>query len=295
MNNKSTDRYLFSVCIITLARPALLDKCLNAIAISLDTLPKGIYEIVVSDDCRDKSAYPIVQKYQNTRWIQGPSMGVAANRNNVVKSSRGEWIIFIDDDEYVDANLMSIYYNAFSSNIWDVLEGRVQPVNFPDSILWYAPSISEGGAYCTANLAIKRDLIKKIGYFNEEFNVSHEDVEMGKRIRESNARSLYLNDAIAFHPARKYTIKQVIERLINLQCQSFYYQNLHLEQSSASLFPILIIFCIKYWWRVTRFELHARLPHQWQRQFQVSVLLLFTSTIAFFILARKVSQSQMLL
>lgn len=273
--------YVISVCVITLGRPVMLEKCLNSLVLSLKSLPRTKFEVIVSDDCTNKSAYSVVSKFQGISWVQGPSRGVAANRNNVIRAASGKWIIFIDDDEIVDEQLISSFYQAIISNQWDVLEGRVQPVAFPDSILWYAPCIKSGGAYCTANLAIKRSLLYKLGGFNENFTVSHEDVELGKRIRESKVNTKYIDEAIVYHPARKYALTQVWKRMIDLQCQSYIHQQVSPGEQANNRYFDLFIFCVKYWVRVIRFELDARLAHQWRRQLQVALLLLLTSPVAF--------------
>jgi len=270
-----------SICIITYRRPELLDRCLASVRVSLDLLSNCYWEVIVSDDCPLKSALPIVENSGLACWVQGPGRGVAANRNHVVSVTNGKWIVFIDDDEVADHNWINSIYNAISSGKWDVIEGRVEPVDYPDSILWYAPCISAGGAYCTANLAINKDYFYMLGCFNENFSVSHEDVEFGRRISSSLPRSLYLNQAIVYHPARSMTFVAVLNRMVNLQCQSYLYQVHEPLKLSLPQFSFLLSFMFKYWFRIVRFELAARTKSQWRRQLQSSVLLLFTTPIAF--------------
>ena len=275
-----TDSLLLSICIISYNRPALLKLCLESIAVSLVHLDPETYEVLVSDDCPNQSAMEVVKSFGFADWIQGPRCGVAANRNNVVKAATGEWILFIDDDEVADKNWLLHYKYAILSGNYDIIEGRVQPIEFPDSILWYAPSISNGGAYCTANLAFRKETFNKLGGFDEAFSVSHEDVDFGLRIRKNGCRSLYLDQAVVLHPARRYTFSQVWNRLLNLQCQSYLLHfrppyNCTLEQLAA-----LLSFNIKYWFRITRFEFSARQGSHWRRQLQVMLLLSFSSPVA---------------
>ncbi|MEB3202366.1 MAG: glycosyltransferase [Synechococcus sp.] len=277
-----TDSFLLSICIITYNRPALLKLCLESIAVSLVHLDPETYEVLVSDDCPNQSAMEVVKSFGFADWIQGPRCGVAANRNNVVKAATGEWILFIDDDEVADENWLLHYKYAILSGKYDIIEGRVQPIEFPDSILWYAPSISSGGAYCTANLAFRKETFHKLGGFDEAFSVSHEDVDFGLRIRENGCRSLYLDQAVVLHPARRYTFTQVWNRLLNLQCQSYLLHfrppyNCNFEQLAA-----LLSFNIKYWFRITRFEFSARQSSHWRRQLQAMLLLSFSSPVALF-------------
>lgn len=277
---KASPPVLISVCIISYKRPSSLKICLDSVVASLQHLEPKSYEVIVSDDCPNKSALEVVRSFRFIRWIQGPCRGVAANRNNVVKAATGTWILFIDDDEIADEYWSLYYKQAILSEKWDVIEGRVQPTNYPDSILWYAPTISKGGAFCTANLAIKRVSFHSIGGFNESFNVSHEDVDFGIRIRQAGFRSIYLDQALVFHPARRYTFKQVWNRIVDLQCQSYLTNIPPPHNASLLQLYVLITFCFKYWFRITRFELLARQRHQWRRQAQVSVLLLITTPVS---------------
>ena len=269
-----------SICIITYRRPCLLEQCLNSLRLALELLDEVPYEVIVSDDCPSQSALDVVNNSCLASWVAGPGRGVAANRNNVVSVAKGEWIIFIDDDEIADREWISRIYEAILTDSWDVIEGRVQPVDFPDSILWYAPCIFSGGNYCTANLAIKKTFFLSLGGFNEDFAVSHEDVEFGRRIREASTRSLYLDLAIVFHPARFMPFQTVFSRMISLQCQSYLYQAEPPLDLSFTKLAYLVSFLLKYWFRVLRFELYARTKGQWRRQLQAAILLLITTPIA---------------
>ena len=269
-----------SICIITYNRPQLLRACLAAVSDCLNRSNSFSYEIVVSDDSQQQSAYPIVSRFNFARWVQGPSRGVASNRNNVSKAAIGNWILFIDDDELPDPDWVYHMYSMISVDKWDVIEGRVQPISYPDNILWYAPVIKSGGAFCTANLAIRRSFFLSIGGFNENYNVSHEDVELGQRILSTGASTLYYNKAVVFHPARCSSFVKVFNRFIDLQCQSYRCQ---LEPPYTFSFPslsFLFTFCLKYWFRVSKIEFNGRHDGQWLRPVQASLLLLITIPIA---------------
>lgn len=269
-----------SICIITYNRPQFLRECLTAVSVCLNRSNGFSYEIVVSDDSAQQSAYPIVSDFSFARWVQGPSRGVAANRNNVSKAAIGNWILFIDDDELPDPDWLYHMYSMISSDKWDVIEGRVQPISYPDNILWYAPVIKSGGAFCTANLAIRRSFLLLIGGFNDTYNVSHEDVELGKRILLADASTLYYDRAVVFHPARRTPLVKVFNRFIDLQCQSYRCQ---VEPPYTFSFPslfLLFTFCSKYWFRVSKIEYYGRHDGHWLRPVLASLLLLITIPIA---------------
>ena len=271
----------FSICIVTFRRPKLLKRCLDSLPSQLVKFDPCQYQVIVSDDCPARSSHDVVLESGFATWVQGPNRGVAANRNNAANASNGDWIIYLDDDEIVGKMWLESIYGAILAGNFDVIEGRVEPTNFPDSILWYAPTISSGGAYCTANLGIRRDLFLSIGGFNEKLSVSHEDVEMGTRIRKASPRSVYLDGAVVYHPARKLALSQVWRRMINLQLTSFTMKNPDCAGLSDRHIISLCEFTLKYWYRVSRLELAARQPKHWRRPILACLLLALTMPFGF--------------
>ena len=271
----------FSICIVTFRRPDLLKRCLDSLPSQLEKFDPCQYQVIVSDDCPARSSYEVVSGSGFATWVQGPNRGVAANRNNAANAASGDWILYLDDDEIVGNIWLDTIYNAILSRKFDVIEGRVEPTNFPDSILWYAPVISSGGVYCTANLGIRRDLFLNLGGFNEKLSVSHEDIEMGTRIRKASLRSVYLDGAVVYHPARKLALSQVWRRMINLQLTSFTMKNPDCAGLSVRHIISLCDFTLKYWYRVSRLELAARQPKHWRRPIQAFLLLPLTIPFGF--------------
>jgi GT2 family glycosyltransferase len=283
MKTKSNYRsdLLFSICIITFRRADLLRRCLECLSTQVKLFEPHQYEVLVSDDCPSQSSYEVVKQTGFATWIQGPNRGVAANRNNVANAAHSNWIIYIDDDEIPNGGWLTTIYNTISSDKYDVIEGKVEPINYPDSILWYAPVINFAGVYCTANLAIRRDKLINLGGFNEDLLVSHEDIEMGSRIRKAGLRTVYLEKAIVYHPARKMKLTDVWRRMIDLQHQSYVIKFLDKDKSLAEKIISLCSFTLKYWYRVTRLEFAARHKGHMKRAFQIGIMLILTIPFGF--------------
>jgi GT2 family glycosyltransferase len=280
---KSTKRSIFlSVCIITFRRPFLLAKCLRLIAPGIQTLNHQHYEVVVSDDSPEGSSRDVVEHTGFARWVQGPFQGVAANRNNVAKSARGHWIVFVDDDELPEPDWLEKIYQGAISEQWDVIEGRVEAVDYPDNFFWYAPSILSGGRFGTCNLAIRRELLFALGGFNEQLRVSHEDVELGGRIQAARLRTVFIADALVKHPARRMSLHQVWHRAIQQQCQTFL---LHGSQVTSKRHHLSFVISLLKWSaiylvRVSRFEFTFRVKRHWRRPLQMTLLIAFACPVA---------------
>jgi GT2 family glycosyltransferase len=270
---------IFSVCIITFRRPSLLKKCLDCIAPGRQVLSSDLYDVIVSDDCPEGSSRATVQATGYARWIQGPSRGIAANRNNVARAAKTDWIVFVDDDELPSPDWLAQMYELAISGDWDVIEGRIEPVDYPDSILWYAPIVRSGGMFCTANLAIKRDLFFSVGAFNEALRISHEDIDLGERIKAAGLRSFFLDSACVLHPARRVSFQQVVKRTIQQQCQSYLLPSRN-NKTGWRASPTVAAWSLKYLYRTFRLQRSAEGFSRWRSLLMATLFRTFCCPIA---------------
>lgn len=95
-------------------RPSELRRCLESIGRS--TLKP--YEIIVSDDSQGKKAEEtkgIVLGFENVRYSRGPRKGLSANRNNCLRYTGGEFVVFIDDDAEMNQDFLDNILTVFQS------------------------------------------------------------------------------------------------------------------------------------------------------------------------------------
>jgi len=271
-----------SVCIVTYRRPALLQKCLECIAPGRQTLDPALYEVIISDDCSEQSARSVTENSGFARWIQGPCQGIAANRYHVARAAIGVWIVFVDDDEYPEPDWLENFYYVAKSGDWDVLEGRVDPIDYPDSLLWYAPRVSSGGKFCTANLAIRQQILSQLGGFDERLRVSHEDMELGYRIRKAGLRSKFISDAVVNHPARRISFSQAWQVMMQQQFQAFVLQHRDRRFGWSESPNLIYIFfwSLRFFIRTLRLEMAYKLPGHWRRPIQSILLRIVVSPLA---------------
>jgi GT2 family glycosyltransferase len=282
MHFSTSSDLIFSVCIITYRRISLLKQCLDCIAPGRQTLHSSLYEIVISDDCPDGSSRIFVEHLGFARWIQGPNRGVAANRNNVAMAAKGKWIVFVDDDELPEPDWLENFYVVAKSGNWDVLEGRVDPTDYPDSLLWYAPRVSSGGNFCTANLAIRYQVLLQLGGFDERLRVSHEDMELGYRINKADLRTKFIQNALVKHPARRISLSQAWRVMIQQQCQTFVLQHRDGFYGGRESPDTVYIFLwsLRFFIRCLRLEKSYKQPEHWRRPIQSILLRILILPIA---------------
>lgn len=92
-----------------------LDKCLQSI---IDQTYKNI-EIIIIDDGSSDNSRQIIEKYmkidKRISYYYQVNSGVSVARNNGIEKSSGNYIAFIDSDDYIDKNFVSKLYSAISN------------------------------------------------------------------------------------------------------------------------------------------------------------------------------------
>lgn len=151
---------------------------------------KNLEIIVIDDGSKDKS-YEIVSnlsKLYKIKLIKQINKGPSSARNLGIKNSNGEFIAFLDSDDYWINNKISKQLKIFFENekIGIVTtridnkkySSKIENINFKKFLF----SI-KGFNINTPTVMIKRKVIEEIGYFNENMKYS-EDAEYWFRILE---------------------------------------------------------------------------------------------------------------
>ena len=97
----------------------VLKKCLECL---IDQSYQNI-EIIVVDDCSNNSSIDILTSYNDKRikvFVNEKNNGVSFCRNRGIDNSKGEYIIFIDSDDYCDKNLIKYLYEGIKKYNKDV-------------------------------------------------------------------------------------------------------------------------------------------------------------------------------
>lgn len=190
-----------------------LDSCLN------QDLPKDEYEIVVVDDGSPDNSSSIVEgymkKYSNIRLIHRENGGLSAARNTGLREAKGEYIWFVDSDDWIESNCLGFLVNTAKDNDLDVLCFGLQLV-YPDGRkttynIKYEESdkVYKGEDFiCRVKMPpaawaaiYKKDFlnIKKLCFFE---GILHEDQEFTPRAYYLANRISYINRVIYYYLQR---------------------------------------------------------------------------------------------
>lgn len=149
------------------------------------------YEIVVVDDGSDDDLCAVMQKFENekkVKFYQKENTGVADTRNYGVNQANGEYIIFVDSDDYVRNSLLKDIEQYVKQHI-DLIKWNAKIVDKNEKELYINDTIAfekttgENGFNmlfgkdhlmdCLWNYAIKKELMLEFpdGMYHEDFAV----------------------------------------------------------------------------------------------------------------------------
>ena len=203
-----------SVCITTRNRPALL-------AAALESIRRQDYpriEVVLVDDGSDRPeaiAYldSLAADFRRKRWViaRQPNRFPGAARNTAVRASRGELLMFMDDDNLAAPGEVSTFVRAARHSPADIFTcflavfQSAAPTDRPEtSHVW--PFL--GGAvvpgmrrnvFGDANAMYRRRVFKRFGSFTEDFGIGCEDWEFFARAVLLGARLEVVPEALVHY------------------------------------------------------------------------------------------------
>ena len=120
-----------SVCICTYKRPHFLKRLLEKLGVQ-KTNGLFTYSIVVADNDCLRSGEPIVAEFATTssipaRYCVQSQQNIALTRNTALENATGEFVAFIDDDEFTTDHWLLTLYSACEKYGVDGVLGPVKP------------------------------------------------------------------------------------------------------------------------------------------------------------------------
>ena len=247
-----------SVCINTYKRPFLLKKLLNSLNTQL--LDESIQiEIIVADNDPEKSAESIIQqsvlylRFPLNYFIQ-PLKNISLTRNVAVSHSTGDYILFIDDDEYADDNWISSLINCAQKYNCDAVFGKVIPYFDENAPKWalkcdlFARPCNKTGEIpkftYTSNCLVKTNVIKSVeGPFDPDYGLTGgEDTLLFGILHKKGYKFTSCNEAIVYDyfPPERTSLKWLLKRGFRTG-NSFSRRSIYLSKNMKKTKPILFI------------------------------------------------------
>ncbi len=203
-----------SVCICTYRRPQLLKRLLDELA-GQETNDLFTYSIVVVDNDEGQSAKDVVTQFETRnavpiRYCIEARQNIALARNKAVESADGNYIAFIDDDEFPEKNWLLTLLQACRQYGVDGVLGPVKRYfdeeppnwivkgNFYERPTYPTGFVIDWRKGRTGNVLLKRELFAGAGQpFRPEFRQG-EDQDFFHRMIGQGHVFIWCDEAVAY-------------------------------------------------------------------------------------------------
>jgi len=215
-----------TVCVCTYKRPEFLRRLLNDLG-GQDTEGLFSHAIVVADNDRLRSAEAIVSGFAASSpvpvtYCVEPQQNIALARNKAVENSYGDFIAFIDDDEFPTRRWLLTLFNTCKEYGVDGVLGPVKPHfdeappkwvvkgKFYDRPYYRTGVIVEWNKGRTGNLLLRRRILASIAQpFRPEFRAG-EDKDFFRRMIELGHVFVWCDEAVVYETVPRMRWKRTV-------------------------------------------------------------------------------------
>jgi GT2 family glycosyltransferase len=235
-----------SVIIVNHFHSSLLHKNISSIISKTKNIS---YEIILINNTIEDNGIPkLIKSFPNVIFINNQShKGFSENNNIGIKRSIGEKILILNPDTYLGNNAIYILYNYLNTNIGVGLCGP-KLLNTDDSLQfscrkfptfkstllrrsflrkfvseekrgqdhlmshWDHNSNIKVDWMLGACLMVDREVISKIGLFDESYFMYCEDIDISYRLKKIGLESHYVADAVVYHEHQRQSDKKLFSK-----------------------------------------------------------------------------------
>ncbi len=197
-----------------------LRKCLDSV---VNQTLKDIEIIVINDGSTDDSKNMIEEylcKYKNIIFIDQENKGIGKTRNIGIKKATGEYITFVDSDDYIKENMLEEYYKYAKKHNFDLVIGSyIKKINNKEIIF-------ENNKFKTGNVKTTPQILYLIEYG-----------PWAKLYK----REMLINNNIYFDEKRKYEDMPFVSKallkskLIGQITEPYYYYIIHNNSETTTM------------------------------------------------------------
>lgn len=222
-----------TVCVCTYRRPAFLQRLLEKLNEQV-TSEAFTFSIAVCDNDAAQSAAPIVSAFREKSALEisyacEPRQNIALARNKVLELAQGDFVAFIDDDEFPAADWLQQLHAASQRYDAAGILGPVRP-HFEEP----PPRWVLRGQFCerpehptgrvmrwdecrTGNVLFRRAIIAGAREpFASRFGTGGEDMDFFRRMDAEGRNFVWCAEAVAYEwvPANRLTRRYMLKRAL---------------------------------------------------------------------------------
>ena len=202
-------------------------ECLDSI-MGLDYPPEKLEVIAVDDGSTDKTM-SILRNY-GLKLIQKQHGGYPSSMNAGIKEARGDAILIVDSDTYVEQDYLAKILREFDDRKVGIVSGYV--ATKPNAKFWaritgfesedrYDQMKSKYVDFITSTCtAYRREVLSQVGLFNEELKRGS-DEDLAQRASKVGWKILLRKDAVCYHDwtssVKRYFKKQMANGIYQIK------------------------------------------------------------------------------
>jgi glycosyltransferase involved in cell wall biosynthesis len=258
-----------SIIIPTHNRAQILDKCLQRLF--SNNFPKNKFEVIVVDDASTDNTQEICTNWssqENLTYLKQNKSGQGVARNKAIDLAKGEILIFIGDDIFVNKNFLNEHlqvhqqhpqknYAVLGLILWD------PEINISEIMKWSTNGSQLWGKFgghqfafeklthnkqanynffYTSNISLKKEIFKN-NKFDPWFDgYGWEDIELGYRLtKDEDLKIIYNSQAIAYHH-HEIDLEQFKQRMFQIGRATHLFHFKHPELKKLPNFKKRLIF-----------------------------------------------------
>jgi succinoglycan biosynthesis protein ExoM len=234
----------------------MLRRLLLAIA-GQDSHGAFTFSGVVADNDAEASARPVVEQCATPAfpivYCMEPRRNIALVRNQCLAHAQGDAVVFIDDDEFPQADWL---YNLFATWSRAGVAGVLGPVR-PDFPAGTPDWVRRGGFYnrpehptgfvldwagCrTGNVLLNRSIFAGVdSVFDPQFATAGEDMDFFRRMIGAGHRFIWCNEAVAYEtvPPSRWKRAFLLRRALHRGSHSFQHPTGRAKNVIKALFAV---------------------------------------------------------
>jgi glycosyltransferase involved in cell wall biosynthesis len=220
--------------------PALLN------ALDSQTLDSDRFEVIIVDDGSIDGSREIAGSWVDKdplrkHLVVGEGRGPAYARNLGVECANGKWIASTDCDITPSPHWLEVALRALDETGAEAIEGAIDPwppnaADGPSSLVF---SNESGGRYNTGNMFYRRELLLRLGGFDEGFGEQFlEDSDLAFRILDEGFEIPFIADMRVRHPVVNRSAIEAIRAAKRLRWLARFAQK-HPDRYWSDLRPVV--------------------------------------------------------
>jgi GT2 family glycosyltransferase len=202
-----------SVVIATRDRVEQLSILLDAL--EAQTLPRDQFEVIVVDDGSSDSTRVLAGARVDSLVRNDTSLGPAGARQRGWPLAKAALVAFTDDDCRPEANWLESGLEAHLMAPGSIVQGRTRPdeTHGVDLRTPLARSIrvdSLGPFFETCNVFYPKELLERVGGFDERIATAGEDADLALRALETGCGAVFAGEAVVNHSIEVHSLSRAL-------------------------------------------------------------------------------------